>query len=261
MEALHCGTAGRAFLCCCCCCWTAPHCRICQPFYLQPLDFYTVESSHILRGRRLHPLSDTVAIGQGNGCGCDPYGFVLVCSMFFHLALSPTAVSSLPIIWSLRVPKVIKFWSPQRQNGPHVEAMEIGNGKGLAPRCSGHMCSPSDCHLRAPALLCVLWGKLICFSLASPLLAQRLPFPWPSSLITFALCYVFRSSLSSANTADMSLFILSIITRNRYLGYFTIAAITFERMKKKHKKLNPCIHRYFLIYLNFFLSIYIDTQN
>lgn len=160
MEALHCGTAGRAFLCCCCC-WTAPHCRICQPFYLQPLDFYTRESSHILHGHRLHPLSDTVAIGQGNRCGCDPYGFVLACSMFFNLVLSPTAVSSLPIIWSLCILKTIKFRSPQRQNGPHVEAMEIGKGKRLAPRCSGHMCNPSDCRMRAPALLCVPWGKFV----------------------------------------------------------------------------------------------------
>lgn len=197
------------------------------------MDFYTRESSHTLHGRRLHPLADTVAIGQGNRCGCDPYGFVLPCSMFFNLVLSSTAVSSLPIICSLRILKTIKFRSPQRQNGPHVEAMEIGKGKGLAPRCSGHMCNSSDRRLRAPALLCVLWGKLIWLSLASPLLAQRLPFPWPSSLITFALCYVFRSSLSSANTADMSLFILSIVTGNRYLDYFTIAAITFERMKKK----------------------------
>lgn len=194
-----------------------------SPFLLWPLDFSTRESSHTVHGHSLHPLANTVAIGQGNSCGCDPYAFVLPCSMFFTLVLSPPAGSSLPIIWSLRILKTVKFRSPQRQNGPHAEAMETGKGKGLAPRCSGHMCNPSDRRRRAPALLCVLWGKLIWFSLASPLLAQRLPFPWPSSLVTFALCYVFRSSLSSANTADMSLFILSIVTGNRYLGYFTIA--------------------------------------
>ena len=48
---------------------------------------------------------------------------------------------------------------------------------GVASDCSLQMCDLGDCSCQIPSLPRALWGKWLCFSLLSPLLAQRGPFP------------------------------------------------------------------------------------
>jgi hypothetical protein len=112
--------------------------------------------------------------------------------------LAVTSISSSPNIWNPSILQSIKHpilhrweWGSfvathgrqedwKRHGGWHLTAWD---------RCAPQQMSPAS---RSPSR--VLWGKLIWFSLLSPLLAPRLWSPWSSWLMWSCVVFCLRNS-------------------------------------------------------------------
>lgn len=164
--------------------------------------------------------------------GCDHSGFGFICSFCFQFStFSPNSVW-FPHIWSLSILNVIKLPFPVEMEMGYIlgytwKTERLEKAWGVASDCSVQMCKLGDWSRQIPSLPRALWGKLLCFSLPSRLLAQKFPFPRLFRLIyPCSVCYLQRISFISTSTLGSSSS-LSMGMGNYYFSYFAVVPRKF----------------------------------
>ena len=167
---------------------------------------------------------------------CDHSGFGFICSFCFQFStFSPNSVW-FPHIWSLSILNVIKLPFPVEMEMGYIlgytwKTERLEKAWGVASGCSVQMCNLGDWSRQIPSLSRALRGKLL-FSLPSPLLAQRFPFPRLFWLIyPCSVSYLQSISFISTSTLGFSS-ILFMSVGHYFFSYFSVVPRKFWEKKE-----------------------------